>query len=85
MMTTGWYSGETDAELFHWYRPRLTGYRSWSDSITIGRKKLFQMAVSWKRKTVTRPGPSIRSDTRTYVVSSPAPSTRAASSTSSGT
>ncbi|CAM5728110.1 hypothetical protein SVIOM342S_07574 [Streptomyces violaceorubidus] len=51
----------------------------------MGRKKLFQIAVSWNRKTVIRPGPSILSATRAYVVSSPAPSTRAASRTSSGT
>lgn len=55
-----------------------------SDSITRGRKKLFQIWVNWKRKMVTKPGAIIGRPILQKVLNSPAPSTRAASRTSLG-
>lgn len=47
--------------------------------------KLFQIATNWNRNTVTSPGAIIGTAMAAKIRSSPAPSMRAASTTSSGT
>src|SRR5436189_5869554 len=65
-------------------RPTVIGYWFESARSTYGRKKLFQSATKLKKKTSATTGFASGSATRRNVCSSPAPSTRAASSSAGG-
>ncbi len=63
----------------------MTGLRSGLEIIMSGRRKLFHVATKMNRKIVTIAGPSSRSTIVKKIRASPAPSMRAASSSSVGT
>ena len=68
------------------YRPSVTGLSSvLLVTIMSGRRKLFQVATKMNRKIVTIAGARSRSTMVKKMRNSPAPSIRAASSSSSGT